>query len=56
MNGVALAKEKRGFAKPRRNVNVAMTLDQFARLEDAALLKNMNISEYVRYKLFSERS
>lgn len=55
MNGSPLAKERRGFAKPRRVVHFAVTLEQFEALEDMALLKGMNVSEYIRHSLFERR-
>ena len=52
MNGKPLAKEPRGSAKPRRVVHCAMTIEQFEKLEDMAMLKQMNVSEYIRHALF----
>ena len=54
MNGSPLDKEKRGYAKPRRVVHFAVTLSQFELLQDMAVYSNMNISEYIRHKLFNK--
>lgn len=55
MNGSPLDKEKRGFAKPRRIVHCALTVSQFELLQDMALYNKMNISEYIRFKLFDKK-
>lgn len=52
MNGSPLDKEPRGSAKPRRVVHCALTIEQFEKLEDMAMLKDMNVSEYIRFALF----
>jgi hypothetical protein len=52
MNGISLDGEPRGSAKQRRIVNFAITIAQFQKLEDMAMMSNMNLSEYIRHALF----
>jgi len=54
MNGVSLANEKYGKATKRRVVHFAMTLEQFEKLEDLAMLAGMNVSEYCRSRTIGE--
>lgn len=46
-----LAGEKYGCAKQRRVVHFAVTLEQYERIEDDAMMANMTVSEYIRFKL-----
>jgi len=51
MPNIPLAGEKYGCAKQRRIVHFAVTLEQYEIIEDDAMLVNMTVSEYIRFKL-----
>jgi len=51
MPNTPLAGEKYGCAKQRRVVHFAVTLEQYESIEDDAMMANMTVSEYIRFKL-----